>query len=259
MAAVMLSLWAAGAHAAPPDTSSPDDGATSTTVVADTVETTVTDTEPEILDPDAGAATPAPAFTPSAPLVQIPAGCPTPDVARVIFVGEIVAKDRNVARYRVAQVRAGSVNGFIVSDLIDIRYDDETQYLQTGDQLIVGAVVGEGGRLFSKVAATDLLFGGDAVIGLTETSADCPVIEDQIRTLHTDGSDVETSMFIGLSGSKTKIALAFVKPLAVVFAVILALVLVRWLFTAIFVSVRRAADVEPVTSLNQGRQHLPDL
>ena len=264
--ALSLGLWptsSAMTFAAPPDTGVPDstpdtgvDGGAEGELDGG-VETTVP--EPEILEPDAGAATPAPAFAPSAPLIQIPAGCPSPEVARVIFVGRIVAKDQGTARFQVSQVRAGSGDGFIVSDLIDIRYDDETQYLDVGDRLLVGAAIGDGGRLYSKVQATDLLFGGDAVIGVAESRADCPVVEDQIRTLRTDGTEVETSMFIGLGRSKSDIALAFAKPLAVVFAVIVALVLIRWLFTAIFVAVRRAADVEPVTAIDRSRQHLPDL
>lgn len=261
MAAFGASIWSAGATAAPPDPVPPD-GSISTAVVdpaAETVETIVPDTEPQILDPDAGAATPAPAFTPSAPLIQIPSGCPTPDVAMVIFVGQLVIKDRHTARYQVIQVRAGNADSYTVSRLIDIRYDNETQYLNVGDRFLVGAKQGDGGRLVSKVQATDLLFGGNAVIGLSDKNQDCPVLDDQIRTLHTDGTDVETSLFAGLSGSKKSIVLAFGRPLLVVFAVILALVLLRWLFTAILVAVRRAADVEPVTSGSGGRQHLPDL
>ncbi|MEO6123048.1 MAG: hypothetical protein ABIR32_05005 [Ilumatobacteraceae bacterium] len=266
--ALAVSLWATAgvdAGAVSPDTVPPDG---STTIVADqtpdpsaetTVVTTVAETEPQILDPDAGAATPAPAFTPSAPLIQIPSGCPSPDAAMVIFVGEVVAKDRDTARYQVLQVRAGNADAHTVSRLIDIRYDNETQYLDVGDRYLVGAKQGDGGRLVSKVQQTDLLFGGNAVIGLADKNQDCPVLEDQIRTFHTDGTEVETSLFAGLSGSKRSIALAFARPLAVVFAVILALALVRWLFTAIFVAVRQAADVEPVTSGSGGRQHLPDL
>lgn len=247
----------------------PPDGAESvetipaepTGTVAATVPETLLGTVPEVLGPDTGAATPAPVLAPSAPLIQVPAGCPAPPIASVVFVGTLLAKDRNTARYRVDQIRAGNADGYIVIGLVDVRYDDETQYLTVDDEYLIGAAPsGTSSALTSKVRPTDLLLGGNAVIGLTEKDSECPTVEDPIRTLQLDGSDVETSMFIGLEDSKTEIAMAFVKPLAVAFGIILVLVLVRWLFTAIFVAARKAADGEPLTARGADRRrHLPDL
>ncbi len=235
-----------------------DESSTSTTVEA-TLETTP-ETTPQILAPDSGAATPAPVLAASAPLVQIPTGCPSPPVASVVFVGTLLVKDRNTARYKVGQVRAGDADDYIVTDLIDIRYQNETQFLTVGEQYLIGAAPsGTRFALSSKVRETDLLFGGNAVIGLTEKSTECPVIEDPVRTLHLDGTDVANSLFTGLKDSQRNIVLAFVSPIAVAFGILLVLVLIRWLFTAIFVSARRAADGEAIIAGRDGRRHLPDL
>ncbi len=252
--AVMVAFAPHGFASAPPD-----EGSSGDTVLAGATDT-VAESVPEVLEPESGSPTPAPALVPSAPLRQTPPGCPSPPLALVVFVGTLVAKDRITGRYQVDQIRAGNADSYIVTDLIDIRYEDETQYLTVDDQYLIGAAQSETGfGLSSKVRATDLLFGGNAVIGLTEENRGCPPIEDPVRTLHVDGSDVPTSVFTGVADAKHQIALAFLKPLAVAFAIIVALVLVRWLFAAIFVAVRNAADGEPVTSLGRhSRRHVPD-
>ena len=215
----------------------------------------MSETTPEILGPDSGAEVPPPVSTPSAPLIQTPAGCPPPPLATVVFVGTLVAKDRNTARYQVDQIRAGSADAYIVTGLVDVSYVDETQYLSVDDRYLVGAVPsGVNLALSSKVRAANPLFGGNAVIGLTDSDTECAAVEDPIRTLHLDGSEVENSLFTGLKGSSRQIALAFLQPLAIAFGVILALVLVRWMFTAFFVSMRRAVDGEPITTLGGARR-----
>ena len=250
---------AAQAETSPPSTIPPNPVPTPT-FPSGSGDTTAPVTPSGAGNAEIGAATPAPVDGPSAPLVQIPAGCPSPPVASIVFVGRMLAKDRNTARYRMLQLRAGGAAGYAVNDLIDIRYDDETQYLSVEETYLIGAAPRQPDlRLWSKVAEEDLLFGGDAVIGLTEASTECPPIEDPVRTLRTDGSDIESSMFIGLKDSRGDIALAFLKPLAVALAVIFALASVRWLFTAIFVVFRRAADGEGLGSAGRDRRRLPDL
>lgn len=221
----------------------------------------MSETTPEILGPDSGAAVSPPLSVPSAQLIQTPVGCPAPPLATVVFVGTLVAKDRNTGRYQVDQIRAGNADAYIVTGLVDVSYVDETQYLSVDERYLVGAAPsGPNLALSSKVRASNSLFGGNAVIGLTDSDTECEVVEDPVRTLHLDGTEVENSLFTGLEGSTRQIALAFIKPLVVAFGVILTLVLIRWIFTAFFVSVRRAADGEPITALGRDRrQHLPDL
>jgi len=206
--------------------------------------------------PESGAAVPAPAAGASAPLVAIPNGCPTPPVVSVVFVGTLVAKATDIARYRVEQIRAGSADSYMVGGLVDIHYDNETQYLDMEEQYLVGAVpLGADLVLSSKVRESHPLFGGNAVIGLTEKNLECPRVEDPVRTLHTDGSAIDNGVLKGLAHDRKGIVLAFAIPIAVAFAIVLALVLVRWLFTLIFVAARHAADGEPVPPFPRKRRH----
>ena len=226
---------------------------------SDPSATTTPDTSTTLADvvqTDSGAAVALPNAAPSAPLLQIPTGCETPPIASVVFVGTLVAKDFQTARYNVERIRAGSADGFIVSGLVDIRYDDETQFLTTNGRYLVGAVpLATNVALSSKVRESKLLFGGNAVIGLTEKHRECPAIEDPVRTLNVDGTPLDASIFTGLRTAKSKIVLAFLGPLAIAIGIVLAIVLIRWLFAAILVSVRRAAEGAPVASARRDRRH----
>lgn len=230
---------------APPTTPPPAaDAATSSTVAA---ETTVPETTLPIADGESGAVVPAPVASPSAPLLQIPPGCASPPVASVVFVGRMIARDYRVARFQIEQVRAGTTAGYALGDLIDVRYGTDVEFLDTNEDYLVGAVPqGTDLVLTSKVRAAKPILGGNAVIGLTEKALSCPTIEDPVRTFHVDGSEIDAGMLQGLANDKRGIAMAFLKPVSVVVIVVLALVLIRWLFTAIFASFRRAAAGEPI-------------
>ena len=80
-----------------------------------------------------------------------------------------------------------------------------------------------------------------------------------MRTLHVDGTEVENSLFAGPQPRQVE-AVGRRRPrrLRVAFAVILGLVLIRWLFTLIFVTVRHAADGEPVRLHQQPRRQPRD-
>jgi hypothetical protein len=195
--------------------------------------------------PDGGATT---TTTPaaSAPLVPIPEGCPEPPVASVVFVGRVIAKDFRVARFQIDQVRAGTTVGYALGNLIDVRYGSDVEFLNTDDVYLVGAVPqGVDLALTSKVREAKPLLGGNAVVGLTEKSSECPKIEDPVRTFHPDGSAIDASMFKGLASKKKQIALAFGKPILAVVGIVLGLVLIRWLFTAVALAVRHAAEKDP--------------
>jgi hypothetical protein len=215
-------------------------------------------TAPGAVAPDSGAAVPAPVAQPSAPLIQIPQGCQQPPVASVVFVGTVVATVPGIARFRVRQIRAGEASAYMYGDLVDIAYDNETQYLDIDGDYLVGAVpAGLPLALSSKVRPATQLFGGSATIGLTEKGTECPRVDDPVRTLYVDGTEIETDMLAAFASKKKEIALAFVKPIAVVFAVVLALVLVRWLFTFIIAAFRQAAAPEPpaVRRIVRDRRH----
>jgi hypothetical protein len=222
----------------------------------DGTETTVPDSTLPPVAPESGGPAPAPPVGASAPLIAIPSGCTSPPVVSVVFVGTLVAKVTDIARYRVEQIRAGNADGYIVGNLVDIHYDNETQYLSVNDRYLVGAVpLGPDLVLSSKVRESKALFGGNAVIGLTEKNLECPKIEDPVRTMHLDGTPIDNGVLKGLTAEKKQIVMAFVIPAAAAFGIVLVLVLIRWLFTLIFVTVRHAAEGGPAPRFPRDRRH----
>lgn len=192
----------------------------------------------------------------AAPLVVIPPGCAAPRPAAVVFVGLLVAKDSRTARFRLEHVRAGSADGYAVTDLIDVRFDDDARFLTPNEQYLVGAAPLEGSSvLASKVRDAEPLFGGNAVVGVNDKTLECPTVDDPIRTLHVDGGEIDSGIFGGLKGAKRDMLNAVVAPVTWAFAIILALVLFRWLLTAMLVVVRRAANGEQETVMRRTRRH----
>jgi hypothetical protein len=254
-AALLCAPVAATATAAAPATEPPADPTDITVVDTTPIDTTPIDTSP-IDASEPGGPVPAPSPGASAPLVAIPNGCETPPVVSIVFVGTVVAKVTDIARYHVEQIRAGNADGYIVGDLVDIHYDNETQYLDVNGRYLVGAVpLGPELLLSSKVRESKALFGGNAVIGLTEKNLECPRVEDPVRTLHLDGTPIDNGMLKGLSAEKKQMLMAFVIPTAIAFGIVLFLVMIRWLFTSFFVAVRHIAAAEPTPRFPRDRRH----
>ncbi len=155
------------------------------------------------------------------PLSSVPPGCPPPELAAVVFQGEVIETDDRSARFTVAQVRAGDADDFVDDGLIEVRYGLEVQYLETGETYLVGAQLEPLlGLLYSRVSEPALLFGGDDVIGLAEIDLDCPEFVDPIRTLQPDGDVVATSVVQPLFEHRGQVLAAAVLPFVVVFAVL---------------------------------------
>jgi hypothetical protein len=75
---------------------------------------------------------------------------------------------------------------------IDVRYGLDAQYLDDGEEYLVSAVVDPDlGVLVSRVTDPIEHFGGDEVIGVSESDVNCPDFEDPMRTLHLDGTAIE--------------------------------------------------------------------
>jgi len=232
--------------AAPPTEPSPEP---STTVVSDTIgpEQPVLEVPPPIVDP----------LVASTPLVVVPAGCNSPLAPVAVFVGTLAAADTTTARFAVEQIRAGSLDGYAVNTLVDVRYNDDIRFLHIGQQYLVGAIPDPVfGVLSSKVRVAAPLFGGDAVIGVDDTDLRCPRVEDGVKTLLTDGTDVDTGVLAPLKTAKRSVALAILKPLGIAFGVLLALAAIKLL---IFAMVRAAREREPdvpiAFEMQRDRQH----
>jgi hypothetical protein len=181
----------------------------------------------------------------SSPLVVIPPGCSTPAAPVAVFLGTITAADATTARYSIDQLRAGTLDGYAVGTLVDVRYDDDIRFLHTGDQYLIGAAPDPvTGLLHSKVRVPAPLFGGDAVIGLNDTDITCPRVEDGVKTLHVDGTVVDTGVLAPLKTAKQSLARAILKPLGIAFGVLVLLTAIKMLAFAMVQALRDAATAD---------------
>lgn len=176
----------------------------------------------------------------SDPLVPIPEGCASPASPHVVFVGEVVGRDYRTIRFEIDQVRAGDPAPFgFDDDRIDIRYGLDAQYLDDGETYLVSAVVHPDlGLLTSKVTDPIDDFGGDEVIGVSETDVDCPEFDDPMRTLHVDGRSIEASLLQPFFDARVRILGAILLPVAVAFGAIFALATFRLSLTGLVNAVR---------------------
>jgi hypothetical protein len=230
---LVASGWSAAANAAPPVEPPAEP---TTTVVSDVIgpPLPVTQSPPPIVDPNLI----------STPLVVVPTGCLTPPPPPVaVFIGTLAAADATTARFAVQQVRTGSLDGYAVNTIVDVRYDDDIRFLHSGQQYLVGVIPDPLRRvLTSKVRVPAPLFGGDAVIGVNDTDVRCPRVEDGVKTLLADGRDVDTGVLAPLATAKKSLLKAIVKPLGIAMLVLVALASMKLL---IFAMVRAAREEPP--------------
>ncbi|HSJ91548.1 MAG TPA: hypothetical protein VK917_05735 [Ilumatobacter sp.] len=126
------------------------------------------------------------------PLVPVPTGCTPPPEPHIVFVGEVVDRDVRTVRFRIDSIRYGRPDPFAGGDRIDVRYGLDAQYLDDGAEYLVAAVVDPDlGVLVSRVTDPIEHFGGDEVIGVSESDVSCPEFDDPMRTLHLDGTAIE--------------------------------------------------------------------
>jgi hypothetical protein len=162
------------------------------------------------------------------------AECPVRPQARAVFMGTVEATDFRSARFRVLQVRAGSLDGLVNDDLVDVDYFDDVRFLAVGETYVVGAGFDRRtGRLLSKVREPAPRFGGNEVVALDEL--ECPVFEDPVRTLDPNGTPVESGVLTPLYGEGRALARALLLPVLWVLGALLAVAA----FKAVFVWVLR--------------------
>jgi hypothetical protein len=166
------------------------------------------------------------------PLVEVPVGCPIQPLPDVVFVGTAVDSDFRTVRFRVDQVRAGDIGQFASSGLVDVRYGIDAKYLEGGDQYLIGALYDPNIQsLRSRVQPESPTFGGDEVIGATESDLECPELVDPLRTMHTDGSSIDSGVLSPFFGNRDGLLRSILLPIAVVCAVVFALAAFRWFLT----------------------------
>lgn len=169
------------------------------------------------------------------PLIPVPEGCEPAPTAHVVFLGTVIDRDFRTIRFAVDQVRAGRTEPFAArlgrggtGEVIDVRYGLDVQHLADGRQYLVGAVVDPDlGVLVSRVEPEVENFGGDEVIGVSETDVDCPVFDAPGITVHPDGSAVEGSMLDPFFDAKWRVAAAVMVPFGLACAALFGLSALR--------------------------------
>lgn len=196
------------------------------TVTAETSTTTTT------VDPLASTTTTSTSSTtstttttlPSA-VTTVPEGCPLPPVAQAVFTGEVQMIDPVSATFLVAQIRAGSLDGYANGNTVEVRYGGDVKFLEVGEQYIVGVALDPvTQKLSSTIRDAAELFGGNEVAG---GGVECPSHEATARTLHTDGTGIESGVLSNFLGEPLRLLAAIVLPGVLVFVLLLALVWVR--------------------------------
>ncbi len=163
-------------------------------------------------------------------LIPVPVGCPVPEPAAAVFTATMIGKDdvTQVVRFRVDQLRAGSVEPWAVDGLIDVRYGPDYRFLVDGDQYLVGAGLDPVyGVLASTVRPPEPNFGGNDVVGVDDLAVDCPDLDDPIRTLQVDGTSIDSGVLSLMTDDRRLLLATVAVPAAIVLAVLLALVVVR--------------------------------
>lgn len=217
------------ATTAPPPTTTPPEGG---------------ETEPESGVTGGGTEGEQPPVT--LPLVPVPVGCTAPPLPHIVFVGKVVDRDFRSVRFEIEQIRAGQAAPFASDNEIDVRYGLDAQYLQNGDRYLVSAPVDQDlGLLVSRVTPVVENFGGDEVIGVSESDVNCPAFENPLRTLHLDGTPVEANKLKPFFDSKVRILGAVVVPIAVAMGVIFLLATFRLSIAGLYHSVVDAGRRNP--------------
>ena len=172
------------------------------------------------------------AATGRTPLVEIPVGCPIQPLPDVVFVGTVTASDYRTARFRIDQARAGDITQFAAGELVDVRYGIDTKYLHDGRQYLIAAVYDANlDGLRSRVKPEEEVYGGDEIIGATESELVCPEIVDPMRTIHVDGSSVDSGLLRPLVDDRQGVLRALLIPIVLVIGAVFALAAIRWILT----------------------------
>lgn len=180
------------------------------------------------------------ATTDAVRVVPVPQGCEAPPLPHVVFVGTVVERDHNSVRFEIDAVRAGDPAPFDVDGEVEVRYGRDVQYLDDGATYLVGAPVEPIlGVLVSRVSEPIEDFGGDEVIGVSETDIRCPDFEDPMQTLHLDGTRVAAGVLAPLGGAEGRLLTAVLVPLAVTLGVIFLLALLRISLSGLWRGLRR--------------------
>ncbi len=158
-------------------------------------------------------------------VTTVPEGCGLPSVAQAVFVGTVTSLDPVAAVFTVTQVRAGTLDGYINGNSVEVRYGRDVKYLNKNKTYIVGVALDSvTSKLSSTIRDSNELFGGAEVVG---SNTRCPKFDAAARTLHSDGSSIDSGLFVTVFDQPVRLLAALVLPTLLVFLALLALVWFR--------------------------------
>lgn len=148
-----------------------------------------------------------------------------PPTAQAVFVGKVTSLSTSTATFEVTQVRAGSLDGYLAGKSVEVRYGNDTKYLDKGGAYIVGAAQDPVTmKLASTVRDGAELFGGAQVAG---SNTACPEFEAAARTLHVDGTSIDSGILVRFWDQPWRVVLALLFPPVLVLMALLAVVWYR--------------------------------
>jgi hypothetical protein len=158
-------------------------------------------------------------------VTTVPEGCALPPVAQAVFVGVITTRDAVSATFKVSQVRAGSLEGYLTNDSTEVRYGADAKYLNKGEQYIVGVALDSVTlKLSSTIRDAAEIFGGAEIVGSTKQ---CPKFDAAARTLHIDGTSISSGLFDKFFDQPLRLAIVLVFPTLLVVMALAGLVWFR--------------------------------
>ena len=202
-------------RAAPSATTVPPTTIPPTTVVGETTTTTSTTTS----------TTSTTTTTLPSAVTTVPEGCALPPVAQAVFLGVITKRDAVSATFKVSQVRAGSLEGYLTNDSTEVRYGADAKYLEKGKGYIVGVALDSVTlKLSSTIRDAAEIFGGAEVVGSTKK---CPKFDAAARTLHIDGTSISSGLFDKFFDQPLRLAVVLILPTLLVVMSLVGLVWFR--------------------------------
>ena len=158
-------------------------------------------------------------------VTTVPEGCALPPVAQAVFVGTVASLDPVAAVFTVTQVRAGTLDGYINADSLEVRYGRDVKYLKKNKTYIVGVALDSVTlKLSSTVRDSNELFGGAEIVG---SNTRCPKFDASARTLHVNGTSIDSGLFVTVFDQPVRLIATLVLPTLLVFLALLALVWFR--------------------------------
>ena len=159
-------------------------------------------------------------------VTTLPPGCAPPPVALAVFVGEATSRDDTTVTFRVAQVRAGSLDVYLRDGAVTVRYGGDARHIETGRSYIVGVTAADpAAQLLQSTIRDDAILIGEPE-GLSVGPV-CPEFEEVARTLNDDGTAVRASAVAVFFSQGWRVVAAVVLPALMVLALLLGAVFVR--------------------------------